>query len=298
MGLYDREYTRFDYRPSREPGYSFIDRIPPVTRLLLIINLVVFLLMQFDSVRRLGGWFVLDTVTKGHVLELWRFVTYQFLHVDLMHIAVNMIGLFFIGRILESRLGQRFYAIFYLACGVAGGLMYVALCFAGVLNPGVLLGASASILGLVGACAVMYPRMTVIVVIIPMQMRVLAIISFVFFVLAVFFSRANPGGNAAHLGGLLAGAGYMLYRRKKYDNIGFDRFLKDFFNFSLPENLTKKQSGSWEKHLQQKKQLEEQVDQILEKVSRQGIQSLTRSEKAVLRKASKQEQKKNRLEND
>ncbi|AQQ70588.1 Rhomboid protease GluP [Limihaloglobus sulfuriphilus] len=295
MGLYDRDYTRFDYRPPREPGYSFIERIPPVTRLLLIINLAVFLLMQINAIARLGGWFVLDTLTKANLFQLWRFVTYQFLHVDLMHLAVNMIGLFFIGRILESRMGRQFYTIFYLACGIAGGLLYAILCVLGVLKAGVLLGASASLLGLVGACAVMYPKMMVIVIFIPMQMRLLAILSFVFFVLAILFSDSNPGGHAAHLGGLLAGGGYILYRRKKIHNIGIDKFISDFFNYKMPRRSSKSGTGSWEKKLQQRKQLEEQLDQILEKVSRQGIQSLTRSEKAILRKASKEEQKKNKL---
>ena len=291
MGLYDRDYTRFDYKPPKQPRGPVMPDIPPVTKILLISNAVIFLLLQVESFQRLATWFVLDTVRFSHSLQLWRYISYQFLHIELLHLAFNMLALFFVGRILERQMKRRSFVIFYLLCGAAGGILYVLLCGIGILKPGILIGASASVLGLIGACAILYPKMMVIVIFVPMQMRLLAILSCIFFLLAILFSSNNPGGHAAHLGGMLAGGGYFLYMRRKTEGLDIGRFFRDFFNLKPRSN-----AGSWEKKRQDKVVLEQDVDRILDKVSEQGIQSLNRSEKATLRKASKQEQKRNKLD--
>ena len=292
MGLYDRDYTRFDYRPPREPRGAFMPDIPPVTKTLLIANTVIFLLLQVPAIKLLSErWFVLDTLDFAHSLQLWRYISYQFLHAGLLHLAFNMLALFFVGRILERSMRRESFILLYLLCGVAGGIMYVLLCGIGIVGPGYLLGASASVLGLIGACAVLYPRMMVIVIFVPMQMSMLAILSLAFFMLAILFSRENPGGHAAHLGGMLAGGGYFLLIRKKREGLSLRRFFMDFFNIKPRSNI-----GGWEKKQQSKLALEQEVDRILDKVNEHGIQSLTRGEKATLRRASKQEQKRNRLD--
>jgi len=65
--------------------------------------------------------------TVGRVLQVWRLVTYQFLHGSAFHLLANMLGLFFLGPTLERHWGSKRFLVFYLFCGVAGGLSYYLL---------------------------------------------------------------------------------------------------------------------------------------------------------------------------
>jgi hypothetical protein len=83
-------------------------------------------------------------------------VTFQFLHAGVMHLAVNMMSLYFFGPLVEDYLGQRRFIVFYLLCGIAGAVSFMLLNFVGVLNEGSaahLVGASAGILGILMAAA-------------------------------------------------------------------------------------------------------------------------------------------------
>jgi hypothetical protein len=60
-------------------------------------------------------------------LEVWRLVTFQFLHANVTHLLFNMIGLYMFGGMVEQYLGSKRYLAFYLACGICGGLGYLLL---------------------------------------------------------------------------------------------------------------------------------------------------------------------------
>ena len=151
--------------------------------------------------------------------EVWRVVTFQFLHANPDHLIFNMLGLWFIGGMVESVLGRRRYLAFYLVCGVAGAMMYLLLNLLGwgvhLRLPGVLfsdpftplIGASAGVFGVLVAAAFLNPRETIYVLFaIPMQLRT-AVYLFVLFALINLLRHGdNAGGDAAHMGGALAGA--------------------------------------------------------------------------------------------
>ena len=103
--------------------------------------------------------------TQG--LEFWRFVTFQFLHANWLHLFFNMLALWIFGPLVEAHMGFKRYAAFYLMCGIAGALMYLALNLAAILIgpaaniPGLLsndprvslVGASAGVFGVLMAAA-------------------------------------------------------------------------------------------------------------------------------------------------
>ena len=66
--------------------------------------------MHFSTKRVIGG------------AELWRLITFQFMHADMYHVLFNMMALYFFGSLIENVLGGKRYLAFYLICGVAGGL--------------------------------------------------------------------------------------------------------------------------------------------------------------------------------
>ncbi len=218
-----------------------------------------------------SGYFAIQKV------QAWRFLSYQFLHADIGHILMNMLGLFFFGPMVEHYLGSRRFLAFYLISGTIGSLVYmlmwgIGLILSGPLTP--LIGASAGVLGVLIGAAVIAPNTTVQLLFppIPVKLKTIAWVLVgigAFTVLFRGFQRgSNAGGEAAHLGGCLAG--YLLIR--------FPRVLN--FADRLPAPPTARPTQSMPK---KRGPDPEVIDRILDKVREQGIQSLTRKEKKLLK---------------
>ena len=226
-----------------------------VTNALIIINAVVFfvgLTVQKEALLSIPypqapktsifeiicaySWFT--CFLEG---ELWRIITYQFVHANFGHILFNMWALYFFGPPVESAMGARRFLVFYLACGVAGALfssllaglnLYSSLpdipeaqmiCnqlaayagYAGLVEcwemiP--LIGASASIYGVLVACAFMYPDVQISLLFPPitLRLRTFAICIIGIAAATILFNFNNAGGEAGHLGGIIMGVIIML----------------------------------------------------------------------------------------
>ena len=287
MGLYDRDYTQEGYQSQYRQGPHMrfmMPQITPVVKWLMIINVAVFLLTFIIS--PLGkfayDWLSVYPATVGMALQLWRVVTYQFLH-DIYgfgHIFLNMLVLFFFGPMLERFWGSRKFLVFYLVCGATGGVLYPLLVLQGWLGAGQLVGASGSILGMLAAGAILFPNLRVYVWgIFPIKLMYLAMIFAAIAVLTLLRpdKLANAGGQAAHLGGMAAGAAYVLSQSWR------DKF------------MTKIRRGRWKKKMTVQRDIHVELDRILEKVHKSGIQSLTPKEKKVLKEATRAEQMRGRF---
>ena len=285
MGLYDRDYTQANFQSQHGHAPHMRINFPPLTpvvKWLLIINIVAFLVGFI--IPQLGSlfltWFSVWPKSLGTSLQLWRLITYQFLHGGLGHIFWNMLVLFFFGSMLERFWGDRKFLTFYLICGATGGVFYPILAHIGWLGVGPLIGASGSILGMLAASAILFPNMRVYLFgVFPLRMSVLAIIIAVMSILPILRPdiSSNVGGEAAHLGGMAAGAVYVLSEKWR-------RKLK-----------MKVQTGTWEKKMAGQRNLQMEVDRVLQKVHKQGLHSLTRQEKKILKQATKAEQMRNKL---
>jgi membrane associated rhomboid family serine protease len=154
------------------------------------------------------GYFSADTAIT-HV-QMWRFLSFQFLHANLSHIFFNMLALYFFGPLIEQYLGSRRYLVFYLLCGVVGPIAYLMLWGTGILVTSAdapMIGASAGVYGVLIATATIAPNAMVMLLFPPIPMK-LKTLAWVFIGLAVFVvvtGGRNAGGEAAHLGGALAG---------------------------------------------------------------------------------------------
>lgn len=274
MGIYDRNYTQ----EHRGPEVRFVlPPLTPVVKWLLIINAAVF--VPFALIGPVAEffveWFSVYPKNLAYALQAWRLVSYQFLHAGFFHIFFNMLILFFFGPMLERMWGSKRFCVFYLVCGAMGGIVYPLLVGFGMLAAGPMVGASGAIYGMMAACAIMFPAMRVYVFgIFPLPLGVLAIIMF-FVSFLNLMGGPNAGGEAAHLAGMISGAVYVLYRPV------------------VGRYKAKSSTGNWQKKQQQVKDFQGEVDRILDKVSREGIQSLSRKEKSILKEATRREQKEN-----
>jgi len=300
MGWRDRDYARepdagMGWRGDRGGGRiggGFAGRLSgaSVVIWLLGINCVIFLLDQI-----LGGssrasalapvvWCYFSIDKAIHEFQVWRWVTYQFVHADFLHLLFNMVALFFFGPLMERWWGSRRFLAFYLLCGVCGAIVYSLL----TLVPGLLrsapdwpvVGASGSIYGILIGCAVLYPHQRVMLLIppIPMSMRTLALVLLGIVFLSLVAGAKNAGGEAAHLGG--AALGFFLVRKPNLLN----------FADGLGGSLTQLKLKSLQRDAQRKRKKAEAdeaaVNRILDKVREHGLHSLTSSETKTLQNAT------------
>jgi membrane associated rhomboid family serine protease len=284
MGLYDRDYSQESYQqayPYGPPMRMGFPKVTAVVRQLLIINIVVFLAAII--IRPLGvliyDWFQLDPTTLVRALQLWRLVTYQFLHGGIWHIFLNMIGLYFLGPTLERHWGGRKFLVFYLSCGAVGGVFYLLLVAVGFLPAMAMVGASGAILGMLAACAILFPhiRLFIFPLFFPISIRTAAIIFSAMYLFFVVTRAANAGGHAAHLAGMAAGAIYV------------------FSQAWQTKVKMKIQTSAHRRKAAEQRNLQAELDRILAKVHEHGIHSLTPKEKRTLKRATEAEQMRNKL---
>jgi membrane associated rhomboid family serine protease len=277
-----------------------LDRVPePERQGLQVLHSPGQPSMAVVGIERFRKWLPLKSIGhfstgKGFLeLEVWRLVTFQFLHANLNHLIFNMIGLFFFGSMVESMMGARRYLSFYLACGIAGALLYLTLNFLGsvlhiraigLLNYDAyvpLIGASGGVFGVLMAAA-HYSRpgdKLMLLFVIPVPIKIGAYGLVILQAIELLYNAENAGGSAAHIGGALAGM--VLVRRLSV----LDNFLDIFGKRTRGKPGRSARAGGDSPAISGRDQ--RRVDEILEKVSQQGIQSLTDEERAFLDRVSR-----------
>lgn len=301
MGIADRGY--YQDEPGgyggrggggfRMPGLSALS----VTTWLIVVNVVIHVLAN-TALPQMYQWGHFSTFQGFQRLEVWRLVTFQFLHDpnSILHLAFNMFGLWVFGGIVEQTLGRRKYLAFYLVCGIFGGLLYLLLnLLGGIFNirlPGVLfadpktplIGASAGVFGVIMACAYIAPTMVVQLIFPPisMKMRTLAYIYVGIAAVNLLLGGRNAGGDAAHIGGALAGAYFI---RNSHLLLDFFDVWKDSRKQKRPGGGRSPAGGGGASKAERRRASEEaEIDAILAKIQEQGIGSLNAREKKLLAK--------------
>jgi len=274
MSIYERDYQKENYdRTGYFTSGGPFANLPPMTRYILIINVAVFLVMLFPPLYRwITLLFSVNPESYWNMAQVWRLITYQFLHTGLFHVFFNMLILFFLGPLLEGFWGSRKYLRFYLISGAMGGVVFTLLVLFNILPAGPMVGASGAIYGLMAVTAVKFPRMQVYLFgIIPMNMVTLLGLSALISAMN-FLSGQNAGGEAAHLTGMGVGLFYA-YVKPRITSLRMNR-----------------SKGAWQRKIKQQQDFEAEVDRVLEKVHQSGIGSLTTKEKKILQEATRREQ--------
>jgi membrane associated rhomboid family serine protease len=198
-------------------------KLPPVTRYLLIANVLAFilqLLLQDETTYALTKWFALWPVGHDVAMEMangdivgigfrpWQLITYGFLHGSIPHIVLNMYALYMFGGLIERVMGQRRFIIYYFTCLVVAAFAQLAIVY--FFEPDRVfptVGASGAIFGLLGAFAMLFPREKLMMIPIPVGIPAWLFVTLYGLAELVFGVTGTLAGVAhfAHLGGLFAG---------------------------------------------------------------------------------------------
>lgn len=261
-------------------GFSFM--LTPMVRRLMIANVVVFFVTALVSQDFMFDWFAFQP-TRIFVRP-WGPITYMFLHGDLMHLAVNMLVIFFFGPPLESRWGEKEFLRFYAVCGLGGvALSYVFL-------PASVVGASAAGYGIMLAFAMNWPDAPIYVWgIFPVKAKYL--VGFLFVLSALSAVQGSGGGVAhfAHLGGLAAGFIYLKSDWRPGQSLAR---LKGAAARSrrlaiVPRDENGEEHPGVGPARREDAALYDKVDEVLDKISAEGMSSLTPEELKLLDDVSK-----------
>jgi len=244
----------------------------PVVAVLLIANIAMFFLQLLPNVT---AYLVLIPAQWWFV---WNYITFQFLHADPMHLIFNMIGLYFLGMVLERAWGARRFVTFYFVCGVFAGICHVLATFARGGNTGIpLLGASGGVYGIVVACAILFPQIRLVLLFFLVPIRFAALLFLGLAIYSILQGGAGGGvAHAAHLGGA-AMAGVWVWVLPRLRGAARDAGLK-------------RRQGAWDRKMKQRAAEQAEIDRILDKIRVNGLNSLTRREKHTLQEATRRQQ--------
>lgn len=267
---------------------------------LIYINIAVWLLIRiifvFYSLSGSDGspildWLALPASFSTFLTRPWTIVTYMFLHFGFFHILFNVLWLYWFGKIfLEYHPPQRLLSLYILG-GLLGGIFFMLAynifpVFQHAISFSQLLGASASVIAIVIAISVYVPNHLIHLAFIgPVKIKWIALISVAVYIIGL--SEENAGGNFAHLGGALWGWIYMSQLMAGRDiSAGFNRIMDKLFIWKRPKRKFKVKYSNVSNpdydYNKNKNQQQEEVNQILEKISKSGYDSLTSAEKELL----------------
>lgn len=265
---------------------------------LLIINIGIFILIMLlrailfiFSGGQVPAFFhtLTNGLSLGNTWKLilfrpWTVITHMFLHLTFFHILINMLYLFWFGRVLENLLGPRKILNIYIASGLTGALLFFI--FSGLLYEGQVfaLGASAAVMGIAVAAATMTPDHEFQLLFIGRVKLKYIVLFLVLLDFIMIPAMSNSGGHVAHLGGALMGYLYirLLYKGIDLGEINLKpRIKRPKFDVYINEEkkAERMQTGPQE--------VQDRIDAILDKIRHEGYENLTQEEKDFLYEASK-----------
>ena len=270
-----------------------------VVEKLIYVNLAVFLLVfitntfgfLFQSKTNfIVEWFALPANFNDFITKPWTLITYGFLHTSFLHILLNLIALFYVGYLFQQYFTPKQLLSFYLLGTVFGGIIFITSynffpALQNVAHNSVLLGASAGISAIFIGIATYMPNYELKFPLIGfVKLWVLACIWVAIDIIQI--PAGNAGGHLAHIGGALFGFFYV--RSASNKELDIFESIKKFFAKKEPKLKTVYKSGNkTPKKSANKTQNQQDIDAILDKISKSGYDTLSKSEKEFLFKQGK-----------
>ncbi|MBP1540820.1 MAG: rhomboid family intramembrane serine protease [Prevotella sp.] len=302
-----------------------MNNIPPMTKNLLIINVLAYLATMVlersgINLTELGG---LHFFLATH-FHFYQFITYMFLHGGIWHLVFNMFALWMFGSVIERVWGPRKFLFYYIVCGVgagitqeivqyadyamsglaayqyvsAGGVQYAT---ADYINLWTTIGASGAVYGILLAFGMIFPNERIFIIPIPFPIKAKWLIVG-YFVLEIVQAMSGPGdgvAHMAHLGGMVFGFLLIRYWQKHPEQYNRSRGQEFFEN--MKRHFDERQRNSRMKaeptdnrretdaeYNARKRQNQEEIDAILDKIRKSGYDSLTKEEKKKLFEQNRQ----------
>lgn len=299
-----------------------MNNIPSMTKNLLIVNFLAFVatwvleLRGIDLTSLLGLHFFMASD-----FHIYQFVTYMFLHGGLTHIFFNMFALWMFGSVIERVWGPKKFLFYYIVCGIGAGVAQEVVQYAtymyedmgayqyvninGVqvttdayINLWTTIGASGAVYAILLAFGMIFPNERLFIIPFPFPIKAKWLIVG-YIAIELFSAMSGPGdgvAHMAHLGGMLFGFLLIRYWQKHPDSSQrFGRSKGQEFFDQLKQKYEARQGTrmkaehtadprreSDEEYNARKRQNQEEVDAILDKIRKSGYDSLTKEEKKKL----------------
>jgi membrane associated rhomboid family serine protease len=254
------------YAQSRVPGLT------RAVRLLILINMVLYIVQHFAPAGYLRVFGLVPAYVLGRAY-LWQLVTYMFLHGGLLHIFFNMLFLWMMGSELERYWGSREFLKYYFVTGAGAGVINV------LVQPhsGIpIIGASGAVFGLIIAFGMAFPdRELLLYFFIRIKAKHFAVLIGLIELISLL-ALPNAGiARFAHLGGLVVGYLYLKWERYSYP---FKRYYR--------EARHRREESVQRKHDDRERKTRAEVDRLLDKIGREGLDSLSSRERDFLNRQS------------
>jgi membrane associated rhomboid family serine protease len=245
---------------------------------IIVINVAIFLTLNLvGNLSHLNLTpYVAMTIGVDFIYKFWTIFTYMFAHENLGHIFWNMVLFYFTAQIFFTILGQKKMLYVYVMSGLCGGglVLTLGLLFPESFGNSLLLGASAAVLGVGAVMAIYSPNYKVYLFgVLELPYKYFFLITFG--VSTIIDLSVNTGGKISHIGGALFGVLYGYNLRKGVDLFNLDIFSRRKNKLKI---VSKSQSGYYNS--------EQVMNEILDKISKSGYDSLTKKEKDELFKLS------------
>ena len=259
---------------------------------ILYTNILVFIVInflyaigfllekEFGIIHYLGVPANLETLCK----RPWTIISYMFVHIDFLHLFVNLFWLYFGGKIFIQYLSQKQLLSTYMMGGVLGAIIYIIAfnvfpAFDNTKEYSLAIGASASVLAILFAIASYVPNYSINITLLgSIKLKHIAIMALIIDIVSI--PKGNAGGHIAHIGGALYGYIYILMLKRSINTNYLIEQVMTLLSLS-PTIQYKKYENDYEYNARKRNE-EKKIDEILEKISRSGYDSLSNEEKETL----------------
>ncbi len=290
-----------------------MSNLPTITKNLLIINVIVFLVQMIAGVTYVPKHGPVEALSWNGGLhfvltdyfQLWQPFTYMFLHGSFTHLFFNMFALWMFGGVIEYAFGSKHFLIYYLVCGIGAGvcqeLAQLAQMFmTNDIMVGPTIGASGAIYGILLAFGMLYPNERIFIFPIPFPIKAKWFV--MLYVVIELFMALNASGDGvahtAHLGGMLVGFLLIIYWKRQAKARMYGRQPNSFFDKMRQASQRFKRDTTPQQHKHtpyepvekeddqeynaRKKARQDEIDVMLDKIRKSGYDSLTKEEKKRL----------------
>jgi membrane associated rhomboid family serine protease len=258
---------------------------------IIIANAVVFLFLNValaitppESSNTIKQFFGLSADFNTYYWRVWTYFTYMFTHIGFRHLFFNMLLLYMLGQVLADLYGQKRLLLTYIFGGLLGGLLYMLSAFVipNVSPDSYLIGASAGVMAVIIAIGFLQPSYMMQIFTYRVQLKYVVLVAFI--LSSVLYLDTNTGGKVAHFGGALYGFLFAYYLPKGLDiNLFIEKLLSSLtgiFKSKSKIKVVHKNKSHAKSNTSKASQAE--VDKILDKISKSGYDSLTKTEKEFL----------------
>lgn len=273
MSLYDRNYMHNDHQQEDYSNRNII-------WILIAVNAVIFFFIAppgSSTAGKLALW------CSPQAFNVWQIVTAGFLHADFQHILFNMWGLYLFGSLVKPYMSSRNFFLLYMAGVLSGNLLFLASSW-GKVN--ILMGASGAVCAIMMAAAMLEPEKRFVMLFMPfapIKTSTMVICYTILEVILQYSGAQSSVAHLAHLGGFAGG--YILIKALFKNQVAWDPFRrkksprastgKPFFTSAPPPPAADSDAPVSPAEL----------DYLLDKISREGINNLSEQELAKLRRA-------------